>query len=361
MILGVLITFGSVRMLKLRSYAWAMAAAILAIISVLSCSVLGLILGLWAFVVLSKPEVRAAFDPNQPRTQSGGSGGRGAGFWILAGVGLLFLLLMLAVAGLIFVAMRHVAVPLNQAESTGDLHQEVSMSYPLSADGRFSLDNVSGPITITGWDQNEVEVKAVKHGGNQAEVDAVKIDVDASADRVAIHTRHPSGELGFRLSPVWPWIRDQSHEVDYTIHVPRRANLADIESVNGLIAISGVGGNIKATTVNGQTKVTDAAGDLKLETVNGRITAELARLGGSQEMRFKAINGMIAVTLPTDADATVSASTVNGRLTSDFPGLTVEKEFPMGNKLNGVLGGGSAKVHAEAVNGTIRFERGGAT
>ena len=359
MALGVLIIFGAVRMLKLRSYAWAMAAAILAIVSCMTCSVLGLILGLWAFVVLSKPGVRAAFGPDQPRPQPGGTGGRGAGFWILAAIGLLFLLLLLAVVGLIYVGMRHVAVPLNQADSTGDLRQEVSLSYPLTADGRFSLDNVNGPITITGWDQNEVEIKAIKHGGSQAEVDAVTIDADASADRVAIHTRHPSGERGFRWSTVWPWIRDQSHEVDYTIHVPRRANLKDIGSVNGQITISGVGGNIKATTVNGQTKVTDAAGDLKLETVNGQITAELTRLGGSQEARFNAVNGTIKVTLPADADATVSASTVNGGLTSDFPELKVVKEFPLGNHLVGTLSGGGAKVHAEAVNGTIRFELGG--
>jgi hypothetical protein len=61
-LLSVLIFFGATKMKKLESYGLAMAASILAMIPCLSpCCLLGLPLGIWAVVVLSKPEVKGAF------------------------------------------------------------------------------------------------------------------------------------------------------------------------------------------------------------------------------------------------------------------------------------------------------------
>ena len=52
------ILFGAFQMLQLRSYAWAMAAAIL---SILACSLVGLPLGIWALIVLARQDVRETF------------------------------------------------------------------------------------------------------------------------------------------------------------------------------------------------------------------------------------------------------------------------------------------------------------
>ena len=45
-------------MLRLRSYAWALAAAIL---SIVACSLIGLPIGIWALIVLARPDVRETF------------------------------------------------------------------------------------------------------------------------------------------------------------------------------------------------------------------------------------------------------------------------------------------------------------
>lgn len=63
-----LIFFGGLQMLHLRSYAWALAAGILAIVS---CSLVSFPIGIWALVVLNRQEVKEAFStahraPNQP-------------------------------------------------------------------------------------------------------------------------------------------------------------------------------------------------------------------------------------------------------------------------------------------------------
>ena len=57
-----IIIYGAVKMLKGSSYGWAKAASILAIVPFTSCCFLiGAPIGIWALVVLSKPEVKMFF------------------------------------------------------------------------------------------------------------------------------------------------------------------------------------------------------------------------------------------------------------------------------------------------------------
>lgn len=65
-IIGILISglilFGALKMRKLESYGLAMASSIVAMIPCISpCCILGLPIGIWALVVLTKPEVKGAF------------------------------------------------------------------------------------------------------------------------------------------------------------------------------------------------------------------------------------------------------------------------------------------------------------
>jgi hypothetical protein len=57
-----IIIYGAVKMLRGASYGWAKAASILAIVPFTSCCFLiGAPIGIWALVVLSKPEVKMFF------------------------------------------------------------------------------------------------------------------------------------------------------------------------------------------------------------------------------------------------------------------------------------------------------------
>ena len=55
------VIFGAVKMLRLQSYGLAMAASIVAMLPCQCCCVLGLPFGIWALVVLNKPEVKSQF------------------------------------------------------------------------------------------------------------------------------------------------------------------------------------------------------------------------------------------------------------------------------------------------------------
>ena len=59
---GVVVLLGALKMKKLESREWSMASAILAMIPCLSpCCIVGLPVGIWALVVLNKPELKGAF------------------------------------------------------------------------------------------------------------------------------------------------------------------------------------------------------------------------------------------------------------------------------------------------------------
>lgn len=65
MVMTGLIIYGGFQMMSLKSLVWSKTAAILSICSVISTGLLGLLLGvplgIWALIVLNKPEVKSAF------------------------------------------------------------------------------------------------------------------------------------------------------------------------------------------------------------------------------------------------------------------------------------------------------------
>ena len=61
-VLDGVIVYGGMKMQKLQSYNLAMAAAVLAVVPCVSpCCIVGIPFGIWALIVLLKPEVKAAF------------------------------------------------------------------------------------------------------------------------------------------------------------------------------------------------------------------------------------------------------------------------------------------------------------
>ena len=65
LIANIFILIGAIKMKNLRSYGLAIAASILSILFQCGCCCLGLGAGIWALVILSKPEVKAAFAQNK--------------------------------------------------------------------------------------------------------------------------------------------------------------------------------------------------------------------------------------------------------------------------------------------------------
>ena len=224
------------------------------------------------------------------------------------------------------------------AQVTEEFHRTV----PLSSDGRVSLENINGNVTVTGWERNEVQIAAVKKARDQQRLDEARIEVDASSDSVRIKTKYPDHHTN-----------NNPATVTYVLHVPHQARLDHMDLVNGSLTVSQVSGEINGELVNGKTDIRDLAGRLNISAVNGTITANYKSLDNVKEIRLKSVNGSINLGLPASPNAEVSVSTVNGGITTDYP-LQVKGKF-MGHHLDGTLGSGGTQIEISNVNGSVRI------
>ena len=224
------------------------------------------------------------------------------------------------------------------AQVTEEFHRTV----PLPSNGRVSLGNVNGNVTITGWERNEVQIDAVKKASNQQKLDEAKIEVDAGSDYVRIRTRYPENHTN-----------NNPASVTYELHVPRTARLDSIDLVNGSLDVSQVSGEVRSSLVNGSTKIHDLAGRAHLSSVNGTIAATYRTLDNVSDIELKSVNGAVRLGLPSSPNADVTVSTVNGGITTDFP-LTVQGKF-VGRHLDGKLGNGGTRIEISNVNGSVHI------
>jgi DUF4097 and DUF4098 domain-containing protein YvlB len=223
--------------------------------------------------------------------------------------------------------------------------EEFHRTVPLSADGRISLHNINGGVTITGWERNEVQIDAVKKADSQQKLQEATIEVESSSNSVDIRTKYPEGRN-----------HNNPASVTYELHVPRTARLDGINLVNGSLTISQFGGEVRAELVNGSSTIHDLAGRTEISSVNGSVQAFYSSLENVKEVRLKSVNGAVKLGLPSSPNADVSVSTVNGGISTDFP-LTVEGKF-MSHHIDGKLGSGGTRIEISNVNGSVHIGRG---
>ena len=258
--------------------------------------------------------------------------------WLGAGLGAVFALLL-------FLGIAHAS------DRQGSYTEEFHKVYPLSAQGGVAIENVNGPVHITGWDRSEVKVDAVKSAWSKERLDEARIEIQSGENRISIRTEYPGHDRTFNFGG------DGEHNnparVEYTISVPRHANLDEIKLVNGRLDIQEVAGEVRASCVNGRIEARNLQGRAELNTVNGELDASVDQLTTSG-VKLSSVNGKLHVTLPSDANAEVKASTLSGNISDDF-GLPVSHHQYVGRSLHGQLGSGGTLVKLSNVNGTIQI------
>jgi len=244
---------------------------------------------------------------------------------------------------------------LDDTQTSQELTEEFHQTYPLSANGRVSIENINGGVRISVWDQNMVKVDAVKRAYKKERLDEAKVDVSTTADSVRIRTEYPDRNQSFSDSESRRY--NNPAEVEYTLTIPRKARIDSADLVNGSLEIDGAEGDVKAACVNGQLKARGLTGDVKLSTVNGGVEATITRLEESKSTSLNSVNGSIVLTIPSDSNAQVKASTIHGSITNDF-GLQVNDGDYVGHDLSGQIGNGGPRIRLSNVNGSIAIKRG---
>ena len=220
--------------------------------------------------------------------------------------------------------------------------QTLAMSgAPIAIDGRQN-----GGISVKGWDQGQVLVRARVQTGAPTAAEAAdlakQIRIETSGNK--IHASGPENRRNYH------W------DVSYEVFVPRRADLS-LETHNGGISISDVNGKIDFSALNGGVVLRKVGGTVRGSTTNGGLVVELSgdRWDG-ETLDVRTTNGGIVLSVPENYSANLQTGTVNGGVVVDFP-ITVQGRINKEIAVN--LGSGGAVVKAMTTNGGVRVKRTG--
>ena len=218
--------------------------------------------------------------------------------------------------------------------------KDYDRAYPLQPGGTFELQNVNGTVEVQGWDQDVVEVHAVKTAKlKESDLARVSIEVNASAQGVSVATRYPQNE-GVEVA------------VEYTIHVPHGARVEHLGTVNGTLIVAGVDRVEELHTVNGNIEVYGAGSTVHAHTTNGNVRLELSNVHGVSGTLAETTNGSVVLALPANAQADLEARCLNGNFLSELPVAMENSLRP--RELHGKLGQGGAPIKLHTINGGIR-------
>ena len=216
------------------------------------------------------------------------------------------------------------------AQSPAEFHQ----TYPLSAGGTVNINNMSGLIRVSSWDEDRVRVDAIKKGPREDEFASVEILVDSQPTAISIRTVYSRRVIvpgqGVRVDPV-PRIGRRSADVtvDYDIKVPKTALLTPVSSISGDIQITGPIAQVVARSVSGSVAATEITGGAQLISTSGNVTAR--RVNGVLVAR--STSGVVVV---EDVQAQATATSTSGDVT---------------------LRGAGADAVVNSSSGSVRIER----
>ena len=187
------------------------------------------------------------------------------------------------------------------------------------------VDNVFGSIKVTGYDGDEVFVKAVKtiHAKSDEEVEEAReevyLDITEEGDLIELYVDGPFRDSG-RRSRRWRGFWRSGWEVhfDFEIKVPK-ATLLEVKTVNdGEITVSRIDGDYEVHNVNGGISMEQIEGSGEVYTVNGDVTVDFTK-NPERDSRFGSLNGEVKLYFLSRLSADFRLKTFNGEIYSDFP------------------------------------------
>ena len=213
----------------------------------------------------------------------------------------------------------------------------VPLSNPGNS-GKLVIDQISGSITVEGYDGKEVIVKA--SFGKEKDHDDVKPQYQGMK-RVKSASLSISAEERNNVVQI---INEQWNQVtDLEVKVPRNFSLK-LSTVNeGNIYVKGVNGEMEISNVNGGITLENVSGSASTDTVNGDVKINFNSITKDANMAFSSLNGDVDVTFPNSLKADVKAKSDMGEIFTDFD-MVVSTNKP---EMNEKSSSGSYKVKIE--------------
>jgi len=136
------------------------------------------------------------------------------------------------------------------------------------------------------------------------------------------------------------------------VHVPRRAHVEHLGTVNGTLRVAGVEDVEDLRTVNGNIEVFEGGGAVHAHTTNGNVHLELVHLQDKNGAVAETTNGSVLLAVPASTQASLEARCLNGSFYSELPLALESTQRP--RETHGKLGKGGAPIHLNTINGGIR-------
>jgi hypothetical protein len=158
---------------------------------------------------------------------------------------------------------------------------------------------------------------------------------------------------------------------DLTIQVPVATSLEIRSTMDGVVVVEGVSGEIDINNINGPVTLKNVSGNTLVHTVNGAIEAVLARVAADKPLSFSTMHGDIDVTLPPDVKASLKMKTDQGEIYTDFDidmtrqptrteaGKTEEGRYRISfdKSLVGLINGGGREISFNTFGGDIYIRK----
>jgi DUF4097 and DUF4098 domain-containing protein YvlB len=234
--------------------------------------------------------------------------------------------------------------------------QDFRKSYEIGQGGSISVRNVSGDVTVTGYEGSAVLVLGFKEGRDR---DRVWVEDNSAGNNVDVRARYPENcdcNASIRFEVKVPRVNykfDPISSVSGDVEVTGVSGELRAKSTSGAVTVRGVTGAVNASSTSGNVHVGEINGTVSGKSTSGNVEVEIAQLSGAGDMEFASTSGNVRVKMPANLDADVRMSTTSGGLKTDFPLTIEEPERGPGRRATGRVGGGSRNLRLSSTSGSV--------
>ncbi len=192
-------------------------------------------------------------------------------------------------------------------------------TFKLAAGSSLLVKTANSPVTVKGWDKDEVVLDAEIH---DTEARPVKVEAREGAGRLEIEAVFPETGGG--------WTFGRGPSCAFRLMVPRRIE-AEVRTSNAPLTASDLDGRLVFRTSNAPMNLTNLGGDVEARTSNAPFTArqvagDLRGSTSNAPLRLEAVTGGLDF---STSNGSVSATGLDGkgrgiRLATSNGGMTVD-------------------------------------
>ncbi|MGZ7039433.1 MAG: DUF4097 family beta strand repeat-containing protein, partial [Thermoanaerobaculia bacterium] len=236
------------------------------------------------------------------------------------------------------------------APMTMAAERRIHKLMPLDANGRVLIGTHNGSITVTTWNQPNVDIDAqIVPAEWSDDEDVQRTDVKITGSGSSLHiesdyTNVPSHSSWFGASHNLP-------PIHYKISMPATATL-DIEGHNSSVRVTGLRNDVSVRSHNGRVDLADLGGAAEIETHNGDVSVGFSRF--AKASRIETHNGSAEIHVPQDARFHVEASGHHLGFDSEFGVVTTRMNR---SHYVGDVNGGGPELRFESHNGMLRLRK----